>query len=217
MARASSSDGTTFAGAQRLRGEDRRAVLVAAATDLATEGVEAISMETVAARAGVSRPLVYKHFANRDELLAAVFRQQSQDLDASVVAAVEEASGFEAKLRALVRAVLDAVRSRDAILIPLLRAGARDAAIRREQRERDRRAVRMVARMAVDEFGLQERAAKAATAMLLSGIDSILSQWRARPTPENAQLLEDVYLDLVTGGLRQLATHHAVSPRPPSP
>jgi AcrR family transcriptional regulator len=199
-----------------LRGEDRRAVLVEAATELAVDGVEAISMETVAARAGVSRPLVYKHFANRDELLAAVFRQQSRELDASVVSAVEQATGFEGKLRALVQAVLEAVRSREAILIPLLRAGARDAAIRREQRERDRRAVRRVARLAIDEFGLDERAAKAATAMLLSGIDSILSQWRARPTPQQAQFLEDVYLDLIIGGLRRLAHHHPASARPES-
>jgi AcrR family transcriptional regulator len=212
MARVRSSyEDAGFPGAQRLRGEDRRVALVDAAIELAEQGVDAISMESVAAHAGVSRPLVYKHFGNRDELLAAVFRQTSRELDASIYTAVEQASGFEGKTRAWVRAVLEAVSSRDSILVPLLRAGARDAAFRREQRERDRRTVRFVARLAVKEFRLDERAAKAATAMLLSAIDSILMQWRAHPTPEQAQYLEDIYLDLVLGGLHRLAQHRPAS------
>lgn len=212
MARArGSSDETTFPGAQRLRGEDRRAALVNAATELAEQGLDAISMETVAAHAGVSRPLVYKHFANRDELLAAVFRQQAIELDTSIAAAVEQAPGFEHKVRALVRAVLDAVSSHDAIFIPLLRAGVRDAAFRKEQRARDRRTVRFFARLATEEFDLDEAAAKAATAVLLGGIDSVLAQWRAHPTAEHGRFLEDVYVDLVIGGLTRLGTRHTAS------
>ncbi len=34
-------------------------------------------MEAVAERAGVSRPLVYKHFANRGELLASLYQRES--------------------------------------------------------------------------------------------------------------------------------------------
>jgi AcrR family transcriptional regulator len=40
-------------------------------------GVEAVSMETVADRAGVSRPLVYKHFASKNELLTGVYRREA--------------------------------------------------------------------------------------------------------------------------------------------
>jgi AcrR family transcriptional regulator len=209
MARATNgSDETMFPAAQRLRGEDRRAALVEAAIRLAEQGLDAISMESVAAEAGVSRPLVYKHFANRDELLAAVFRHQALELDASIAAAVEKAPGFEDKIRALVRAVLGAVSSHGPIFVPLLRAGVRDAAFRKEQRTRDRRTVRFFARLAAEEFNLDETEAKAATAMLLSGIDSILAQWRARPTPDNARFLEDVYVDLVVGGFTLVGIHH---------
>jgi AcrR family transcriptional regulator len=203
----SSKDPGTVPNPQRLRGEDRRAVLVEAATRLAEQGLDAISMESVAAQAGVSRPLVYKHFANRDELLAAVFRQQAIELDSSIAAAVEGTAGFEDKVRALVRAVLDAVSRHGTIFIPLLRAGVRDPAFRREQRSRDRRTVRFFARLAADEFGLDEVQAKAATAVLLSGIDSILAQWRSRPTAAQARFLEDVYVDLVMGGLARVGAH----------
>jgi AcrR family transcriptional regulator len=73
----------------------RRETLLAAATAIVADGdVEALSMEAVAARAGVSRPLVYKHFANKGELLAAVYRREAAALDAEIVAAVEGADGF---------------------------------------------------------------------------------------------------------------------------
>jgi hypothetical protein len=41
--------------------------------------------------------------------------------------------------------------------------------------------------------------------MLLGEIETVLAQWRRRPTRENAQLLEDTYVGLVVGGLGRLA------------
>jgi AcrR family transcriptional regulator len=132
-----------MAEAQRLRAEDRRTALIDAAAGLvASGGVEAVSMDAVAARANVSRPLVYKHFANRHELLAAVYRRQATELDAAIAVAVGKAEGFEDKIRALVRSTLEAVATHGPIFTPLARAGVRDAAFRKEQRARDRRTVR---------------------------------------------------------------------------
>ena len=193
-------------GARRLRGEDRRTVLLdAAAALLAEGGIEAVSMDAVAVRAGVSRPLVYKHFTNRDDLLAAVLRREASGVEAAVVAAVEDAEGFEDKIRALIRAVLDAVGTHGAIFAPLMRAGVRDAAYRQEQRARDRRTVRFFARLAMDELDIDQAKATAAMAVLLNGIESVRAQWRSRPTPEYRQFLEDLYVDLVVGGLGRLS------------
>ena len=188
--------------AQRLRAEDRRNALIDAAAGLvASGGVEAVSMDAVAARANVSRPLVYKHFANRHELLAAVYRRQATELDAAIAAAVGRAEGFEDKIRALVRSTLEAVTTHGPIFTPLARAGVRDAAFRKEQRARDRRTVRFFARLAMAEYGLGEAEATAATAVLLTGLDSIRAQARSRPGPDRRQFLEDLYVDLVVGGL----------------
>lgn len=191
---------------QRLRGEDRREALVAAAVRLlASKGLDAVNMETVATQAEVSRPLVYKHFANRDELLAEVYRQQAAQLDAAIVEAVDRATGFEAKLRAMIRALLESVASHGPIFNPLVRAGFRGPSFRREQRARDQRTVRFFARLAMAEYDLDKAEATAAVAMLLSGMASIQAQWRARPTAERLRFLEDLYVDLVTGGLASLA------------
>ena len=47
--------------------------------------------------------------------------------------------------------------------------------------------------------------------MLLGQIETVLAQWRRRPTRENAQLLEDTYVRLVVGGLGRLAPASATS------
>jgi AcrR family transcriptional regulator len=199
----------TALGRQRLRRQDRHAALVRAATQLlAEDGIDAISMDTVAARAGVSRPLVYKHFANRDELLAEVYRQHAAQLDATIAAAVEQARGFEAKLRALLRAAMTAETTYGPIFGPLRRAGARDSAFRVEQHNRDRRTVRFFARLAMTEFDLDRASATAATSVLLTGIESIRAQWRSRPTAERRQFLEDLYVTLVMGALASLGEPH---------
>jgi AcrR family transcriptional regulator len=211
-ARAAGDAGARRPAGRRLRGEDRREALVAAAVRLlAGRGLDAVSMETVATEAEVSRPLVYKHFANRDELLAEVYRQQAAQLDAAIVEAVGQATGFEAKLRAMIRALLASVTSHGPIFNPLVRAGFRGEAFRREQRQRDQRTVRFFARLAMAEYDLDKSEATAAVAMLLSGMASIQAQWRARPTAERLRFLEDLYVDLVTGGLASLAAR-----RPPS-
>jgi AcrR family transcriptional regulator len=190
----------------RLGRSERHQALVEAAAALVAQGdVEAVSMEAVAARAGVSRPLVYKHFANRHELLAAVYRQEAAALDAEIVRAVQAADGFEDVIRTFIRAVLAGAASRGGTFATLRRAGARDANLRREQRDRDRRTIRYFARLAVRDFHLPERQARAALAVLLAGIDSILAQWHGHPTEQQERFLEDLYLHLVMGGLTRLA------------
>lgn len=202
-----STTDVTAPGPRRLRGEDRRAALLHAAIELlAEDGVDAISMDTVAARAGVSRPLVYKHFGNRHDLLAAAYRQHAAELDSAIAAAVEEATGLEATLRALVRAAMAAETTHGPIFGPLRRAGARDPTFRREQHDRDRRTVRFFARLAMSELDLDKASATAAMPVLLTGIESVRAQWRARPTDDNRRFLEDLYVDLVMGALQRRST-----------
>ena len=190
----------------RLAAADRRdALLDAAAELLATSDVEAVSMEAVAERAGVSRPLVYKHFGNRSELLAAVYQRESALLHAELTADVSAADTLEETFRALIHGALRAQASRGATFAALRAAGLRTRERRQEQRRRDRTTLRFFASQAVQEFGLDPPQAKAAVAILLGAIDAGLAQWRTRPTPEHAALLEDTYVSVAMGGLDRLA------------
>jgi AcrR family transcriptional regulator len=210
MARASAREPDTAdaAGVEpaRLARADRRDLLIDAAAELVAEGdIEAVSMEAVAERAGVSRPLVYKHFANRNDILAAVYQRESALLHAELTADVSSAQTLEDTFRALIHGALRAQASRGATFAALRMAGLRTRERREEQRQRDRTTMRYFASQAVREFDLDRSQANAAIAILLGAIDAALAQWRARPTRDHAALLEDTYVSLAMGGLEHLS------------
>jgi AcrR family transcriptional regulator len=188
----------------RLASPDRRGHLLDTAAELLAAGDDAVSMDSVAERAGVSRPLVYKHFANRAELLAAVYERESSLLHRELAAAVNSVETLEDKFRALVRGALRAEASRGATFASLRSAGARGRAARERQRRRDRNTVGHFAALAMREHGSDERETTQAVAILLGALTSVLAQWRRFPTPDNARLLEDVYVRLAVGGLAAL-------------
>ena len=183
----------------RLSGSRRRDALVDAAAALVSAGdVHDVSMEAVAERAGVSRPLVYKHFANRHELLAAAYRRESVRLHDELAGEVTAAGTVEEMFRALVRGSLRAAAERGQLFTALRAAGGWSRELREEQRSRDRDSVRAFGSRAAREFGLDRRLAMSLTAVLLGALDSVLVQWRHRPTEEHAELLEHVYMTTVT-------------------
>ena len=143
-----SSDRTALTGG-RLQGSARRDALLDAAVALVrTKGVHEVSMETVAEHAGVSRPLVYKHFANRDGLLAAAYRREAAALHAELASEVAAAGSVEEMYLALLRGSTRAAGERGQIFTALRAAGGWNRDIRREQRSRDRDTVRAFATVA---------------------------------------------------------------------
>ncbi|HXA27959.1 MAG TPA: TetR/AcrR family transcriptional regulator [Candidatus Angelobacter sp.] len=187
------------------RAHRREALLDAAAALIVADGVEAVSMESVADHAGVSRPLVYKHFANRGEMLTAVYGREAVILHSELAAKVRAATDLEDMYRTLVRAALRASSERGQLFRALRSAGAWNPDLRREQEERDRATVRIFAEHASAEFGIPAVEAESATAMLLTALDSVLGQFRTRRPHVSAALLEETYLDLIVGGLEHLA------------
>jgi AcrR family transcriptional regulator len=200
------SDPEAVAPVRLARARRREALLDAAAALIVADGVEVVSMESVADRAGVSRPLVYKHFANRGEMLTAVYRREATILHSELAAKVRSAASLEDMYRNLVHAALRASSERGRLFRALRSAGAWNPELRQEQEDRDRQTVGFFAAHAAAEFGVPAADAEAATAMLLTALESVLSQYRARRTHASAVLLEGAYLDIVVGGLERLAT-----------
>jgi AcrR family transcriptional regulator len=65
----------------RMSGQQRREQLVAVGRGLfAEKGFEATSIEEIAARAGVSKPVVYEHFGGKEGLYAVVVDREMQAL-----------------------------------------------------------------------------------------------------------------------------------------
>ena len=189
----------------RLARADRREVLLDAALALVTAGdVDAVSIESVADRAGVSRPLVYKHFANRGDILIALYLRESERLHKDLAVDVVAAGTVEDQYRALFRGSMRAAKERGQIFERLRAAAGMSPQLREVARERDRKTVAYYARHAVTEFGIARAEAESVTAMLLGAIAPALALWHARPTNDYAVKLEDAYMTIVSGTLDRL-------------
>jgi AcrR family transcriptional regulator len=90
----------------------RRQVLDAAIAVFSEEGLHGASMDAIAARAGVSKPLVYAHGGTKDELFAACLAREAERLMTTMTAAVGEPTAgddAEARLHRALRAFFHAV------------------------------------------------------------------------------------------------------------
>src|ERR1700685_2036779 len=123
-ARARSSPNRTAVAARRLHSSARRDALLGAAVALVrTKSGQEVSMEAVAEHAGVSRPLVYKHFANRDELLAAAYQREASTLHQDLASEVASAASVEEMYRVLLLGSMRATVERGQTLAALRAAG----------------------------------------------------------------------------------------------
>jgi len=103
--------------APRMAPEKRREQLIDAALSVIVEqGYEGVSIESIARSAGVTRPVIYDHFANLGRLLQALIEREEAyalaQLDDVVPSAPQTAGDPPALFAAGVRRFLDAVTSR---------------------------------------------------------------------------------------------------------
>jgi AcrR family transcriptional regulator len=73
-------------------GDLRRTLLEAARNEVAANGAQGLSLASLARRAGVAQSAPYRHFADRDELLAGVATQGFEAFTEALLAAAEAGS-----------------------------------------------------------------------------------------------------------------------------
>ena len=84
---------------RRLSAEERRESILAAANEVFGErGYEHVRIDDVAAAAGISKALIYEHFASKQELYIELLNKAAQELLGLLVAAAS-APGMEGALR----------------------------------------------------------------------------------------------------------------------
>lgn len=189
----------------RLSADERRTVLLDVARELVVDvGPAGVTIGAVATRSEVTRALVYKHFANKDELLVELYRREAKRLDKQIRRTVEAApDGFEAKLRAFVDATIDALDEHAPFFTPLRGVGTNPSA-RRDRRGWDSRSVTYFSELAGQEYALDPTVARPAIAILLAGVPALLTQVRSRPSQR--AVVEQIYVDTVLGALARLST-----------
>ncbi len=99
----------TTARGQRLPRTERRAQLLEAALSVFTEnGYHQAAMDDIAARAGVSKPVLYQHFPGKLELYLALIDQHASELEQLVRDALA-LDDNKARIRTMVAAYFDFV------------------------------------------------------------------------------------------------------------
>jgi AcrR family transcriptional regulator len=98
--------------------ERRESVLDAAVAEFAKAGLAGTSTETIAARAGISQPYLFRLFSTKKDLFIAAYRRAAARIESRFVEASEGLTGDEA-LDAMARAYHDLLANRDFLLVQL--------------------------------------------------------------------------------------------------
>src|SRR5207253_4349557 len=98
---ATGRDATGPGRTRRIPAAERRELLLnAAAEEFAERGYSGAKLADVAARAGVTKSLVYRHFDSKADLYVGLLESRAAEVIAAVSAAVREEGSTEERFRA---------------------------------------------------------------------------------------------------------------------
>jgi AcrR family transcriptional regulator len=165
------------ARARRLPGPQRREHLLdVAAALLRSDGFEALTMEGVAQRAGVSKGLGYAYFDNAEELALALFEREVGEIYRRVEEAMSSGAVFEARVRAALGAYLDVVAARGG-LFAILQTKLSGRRLKRSIRQRVDAFVEFWSQRIQEEFGVAPPLARCLAGGVLSFADACARAW----------------------------------------
>ena len=200
---------------QRLTAAERRLQLMQVGRDVFAEaGYEAATVEDVAQRAGVSKPIVYEHFGSKEGLHAAVVAREMDALVAAVTAGIAHGAA-RARFEAAVVAFLTYARDEPAGFAVLTRDSPSASARRGLTRVIDDLAQRVgeVFRSEFERAGYTPRVAPIYANALIGMVTQVGQWWAAaggRSSPHHAAR----HLP----ALRRMGpAHHTPRPAPPPP
>jgi AcrR family transcriptional regulator len=192
---------STARTAKRLSREERREHFLDVAAELIVDkGIDSVTMESVAAAAGVSKGLGYAYFTDRSDLLMAVLNRETHAMERRI--ALAGAGAFEDKIRAGTKAWFDTVSERGTLFNTLLGTSQIRGTRAKDRKASVRRWEGFYADLAERELGVPRRQADIASAILISGLSGVVRRWVDHR--DSRRVLEDTYVEFAIGGLRAL-------------
>jgi len=190
---------------RRLAPEQRRALIVEAAGRLFGEhGYDGTRLDDVARAAGVTKPVLYRHFADKAALYLALLERHRADLG-SFAGAIPSEGPLEARLRAVLEVWLDYVRSHDYAWRMLFRdtgGGETVGAVRVEVHAQARAVLAGLIRH-LAPAPLPERELEPLAELLSMGMASLVLWWIETPGLERDAVLDAlvrVWTGVLAGG-----------------
>ena len=210
MPAATAKKATARRDARRLRlaPEERRTQIMDAAVALiVAEGLSSCTLEEVAVRAGISKPLVYRYFDRREALLKAILEREYSYLRGRGLDVMPKNLPYEKVLRGSVLRGLQYLYERG----PILRLLASDKSIAAltQRRDRDERSAMRsyFSSIVAQNFGIDEEDAFIiATLTINAPILSARSLKKRGIPPERVAAL---WSEFILGGYRHLAERSA--------
>lgn len=175
-----SSNRPSEAARTRLSPEDRQQQLLRVTSDIiATDGVDNVRIPYVAAAAGVTRPVVYKFFPNRHELIKGVLEDFREDFARRTPDVLEtKGDGDVAAIaRAFIDAACDTIESKGSGGWQLLRSVGPDQEISAMSKEFRGQLVQPWLLPLRELTGVNDIEAQALSDMMLLGAGEILQRW----------------------------------------
>ena len=191
----------------RLTGQERRQrILDAAADAFALDGYHATSTREIAARAGITKPVLYDHFPSKQRLYIELIEGARDELTMRGAAAMRSGAPAEARVRAAIDAFFAYVEARPTAARVLFRPPEGDSevieAAERVQREATAALVELVAAERDLLRGAADRDRRLQLLMEFTkrGLHGLAGWWREHPDLPREALVEAV-MDLIWRGL----------------
>ena len=191
----------------RLTGQERRRrILDAAAEAFAADGYHATSIREIATRAGITKPVLYDHFASKQRLYIELIEGARDELAMLGTTAMSGDAPVEARVRAAIDTFFRYVEARPAAARVLLRPpeGEPEVVEAAERVQREATAG-LVALMATERDLLRgaadrDRRLELFMEFVKRGLHGLAGWWREHPDAPREALVEAV-MDLTWRGL----------------
>lgn len=196
-------------GVRARRVARRREELLDAAVRVIRREGDRVSMEGIAAEAGISRPILYRHFGDANGLYDAVARRFGDELTARLALPADEATTGRALLHRQVATFLGFVADEPHLYRFLSRRAPSGAgALRR--REFSQMVTRRTARF-LTAAGWDRPAALVASDLLVGGLDRTADRWLDDPVGSIDEVA-DLVTTLAWSGFKSLAATATAAP-----
>lgn len=163
--------GTSGRAARLPREQRRQQVLVAALDVFSTAGYHAASMDEIADRAGVSKPVLYQHFPGKLDLYLALLDAGIDDLMAAARTALTGTSDNALRVSAMVNAYIAFVEEPGGAFRIVFESDlANEPAVRQRVDAADLALARMMADVIAEDTGLSDEQAL----LLASGMEGLV-------------------------------------------
>jgi AcrR family transcriptional regulator len=191
-----------------MRAPERRAQLLEVARRVfGNSGFHAVSMETVAKEAGVTKPILYDHFPSKKDLYLALIDADLAVLHEDVRKALDSPKGNRERIRASFQAYFDFVdeHAEGFRLLMQETVGAEDEFRERVAEVRDQILAEVAELIVRESKGLLDREHAEIVALALIGMVETVAQRDPGGRPEKRRDAVDVLVRLAWRGITELA------------